>query len=186
MLHAFLQLRLEFNKCEEQINTQGNPDLGHYCILTGSDEGLYFQVLLDLFEKQLYLPSCLVDIGNCLGGQFEIVGQKHIVLAGFRITITDTTQLNGAFLCRQSTGEFDALIAGQPGVCQDRSATDNTGFRIGFKPGNKEYSFLCQLVIPGIIVIAPVDGHHAAFGEFQCATRLNITGLAVSDGDELG
>ena len=28
-----------------------------------------------------------------------------------------------------------------------RPATDNTGFCIGFKTGNKEHSFFCQLVV---------------------------------------
>jgi len=56
-----------------------------------------------------------------------MVSQKNIMLASFRITITDTTQLDGTFLCRLRIGELDGLISGQPFVCQDRSATDNPG-----------------------------------------------------------
>ena len=108
------------------------------------------------------------------------------MLAGFRVSITDTTQWDGTFLCRLSAGELDGLIAGQAFACQDRSATDNSGFGIGLKSSNKEYPFFCQLLVPGVVIIATVDSHHTAFGELQGTTHLNITGLAVSDSDELG
>src|SRR5712692_815703 len=114
-----------------------------------------------------------------------MVGQKNMVLASFRITITDTAQLDRTSRSRLATGELDGLIAGQSFICQDRPATDHTELRIGLKTRDKQYSFLCQLVIPGVVGIAPVDGHHAAFGEFQCTADFNVTGLAFRDGDEL-
>ena len=94
MLHASAQLRLEFHIRQEQINTQCNPDLRHDCILTGADERFDLQILFDPFKNQLDLPSGLVDIGNGPSGQFEIVGQKNIMLATLGISVTDTAQLD--------------------------------------------------------------------------------------------
>ena len=125
MLHAFPELRLEFDKCQEQINTHSAIQT---CVITAfllvqmNDLILIFCFIH--LKKQLHLTFCLVDISNCIGSQFEIVGQKNVVLASFRITITNTTQLDGKFLCRLSTSKLNGLIAGQPFARQDRPATD--------------------------------------------------------------
>ncbi len=89
-MHTFLQLRLELDKRQEQINTQRNPDLRQHCILAGANERFDLQILFDPFKKQFNLPSGLIDVGNSLGSQFEIVGQKNVVLTGLRIPVTDT------------------------------------------------------------------------------------------------
>jgi hypothetical protein len=89
-LHAFVQLRLELDKCQEQVNTQCDPDLSQHCILASTDERFHLQILFDPFKKQLHLPAGLVDIGNSLGSQLEIIGQKNVVSAGLRISVTDT------------------------------------------------------------------------------------------------
>ena len=99
-------------------------------MLAGTNERLDFQVLLYPFEIQIYLPPCLINIRNRLGSQLEVVGQKNIVFAGFRITITGTTQLNGTFLCRLGTDEFDGLVAAQPRARQVRPASDTRDFAL--------------------------------------------------------
>ncbi len=49
---------------------------------------------------------------------------------------------------------------------------------------DKEYSFLGQTVIPSVVVVTPVDGNNATFGERQCAANLDITDLAFGDDGE--
>ncbi len=70
--------------------------MGYDCILAGSNGRFDFQVLLDLFEEQLYLPARIADIGNGSGSKFEIVGQKEVLLACIDIPVTDTAKLNQA------------------------------------------------------------------------------------------
>jgi len=160
--------------------------LCHHGILASAKKGFDFQVLLDPLEEQLHLPACLVDIGNGLGGQFEIVGQKNVVLAGLRIAVANTTQLNGAFFCGLNTSKFDAQITAQAFVFQDRTTTYHTGFCIGPEARDKEYSFLSQAVIPGVVVVTPINNHHAAFGEIPDAPNFDITDLACGDEGEFG
>ena len=78
-MHAFVQFRLELDKCQEQVNTQCDPDLRQHCILAGTDERFHLQILFDPFEKQFDLPPGLVDIGDGFGRQLEIIGQKNVV-----------------------------------------------------------------------------------------------------------
>ena len=67
-------------------------------ILGVADEGLDFQVLLDEAEEDLDLPAFFVDIGDGLGRQLELVGEKDIALAGGGVAASDAAQGNGAFL----------------------------------------------------------------------------------------
>ena len=89
-------------------------------MLTGADEGFDLQVLFDPFEKQFHLSANLVDIGNGLGGQVKVVGQKNVALASLRIAVANTTQRDEIFFYGLYAGEFDGLIAGQAFVFQDR------------------------------------------------------------------
>ena len=61
----------------ENINRDGDPDLSFDCILGGAIKGLDPKMLLDPFEKQLYLPTAAIKIGNRDGRQDKVVGQKH-------------------------------------------------------------------------------------------------------------
>jgi len=40
------------------------------------------------------------------------IGDKHVVLSGFRIPITNTSELNGAILCFGAS-ELDGMVRGQ-------------------------------------------------------------------------
>jgi hypothetical protein len=60
------------------------------------------------------------------------------VLAGRRISVTDAAQLDGTFLCRLHTCEFNGLVTGQTFLCYDRTALDNAGFRFGLQTSDKK------------------------------------------------
>ena len=77
-----------------------------------ADEGFDLQVLLDPTEKNLDLPAFLVDIGDRLGRQFEMVGEKDIASAGGGVKVSDAAQGNGAFL-GLGAGQPDSLVRDQ-------------------------------------------------------------------------
>ena len=62
---------------DQQVSRYGNPYLRLHRVLAGAKEHLDAEVLLDLFEEQLHLPALAVKIGNQLGLQTEVVGQKQ-------------------------------------------------------------------------------------------------------------
>ena len=62
---------------EQQQSNQGCPNLNAQGILAGPNKGLDLEMLLEGFEKDLYLPSVLVDRGDSSSTKFEMVGQKR-------------------------------------------------------------------------------------------------------------
>ena len=62
---------------EQQQGNQGCPNLNSQGILACTDKGFDFEMLLEGFEKDLDLPSVLVDIGDSSSTKFEMVAQKR-------------------------------------------------------------------------------------------------------------
>jgi len=147
LLQAAINLAAELNPGQQQIGTHGDPNLGHDRVFGCANKGFDFQVLLDAFEEQFDLPAGLIDIGNRLGGKMEIIGQKHIVLAGFRVTEADPAQRTRARLCI-GAGDENCLIAGQAFGFDGIAAFNNTVRGITFLPDDKENSFIIQGVKP--------------------------------------
>jgi hypothetical protein len=54
---------LVFDVGEEQVIDQGGPDLDHNGIGRRSQEGFYFEVLLNPFKEQFDIPASLIDLG---------------------------------------------------------------------------------------------------------------------------
>ena len=77
---------------EKQIDRQGGINLDQYSIFRVAYKGFDAQVLFDFSEENLDLPAVFVDIGDGFGHKSEMVGQKLITLATFRVTIADAAQ----------------------------------------------------------------------------------------------
>ena len=50
--------------------------MAHHGVLGVADEGLDLQILLDEAEENLDLPALLVDVGDGLGREFEMLVRK--------------------------------------------------------------------------------------------------------------
>ena len=61
--------------------------MGPHGVFRVADDGLDPQVLLDEAEADLDLPALLVDIGDGLGRQLEMVGEKDRAPAGGGIPV---------------------------------------------------------------------------------------------------
>jgi hypothetical protein len=55
-----------------------------------------------------------IDVGNRLGTEGKIIGEKNIVLADLRITVADAAQTDRAFFSRLDASELDGLVAAEP------------------------------------------------------------------------
>ena len=72
-----VQIQGLLHNSHENINRDGDPDLGLDGIFGGAIKGLDPEMLFDPLEKQLHLPSAAIKIGNRDGRKDEVVGQKH-------------------------------------------------------------------------------------------------------------
>ena len=73
----------------EQVNADGNPDLGLDRVLRGSIEGLNGKILFDPFEKEFHTPTALVKLRNRQGRKGKVVGEEDKAFLGIRIQVTD-------------------------------------------------------------------------------------------------
>jgi len=60
-----------------QIDANGNPDLGPHRIERVAKEMFDHQILLEPFEEQFDLPALLVNGGNSQCGQVQTIAQKN-------------------------------------------------------------------------------------------------------------
>jgi hypothetical protein len=61
---------------EEQVIYQSGPDLDQDGVGRRSQEGFYFEVLLDPFKEQFDVPASFIDLGDGFGRQLEVVGHE--------------------------------------------------------------------------------------------------------------
>ena len=70
------------NDGNQHVSAGSDPDLRLHGVLARTQKSFDAQVLLYPFEEQLHLPSLPIQIGNQLGFQGEIVGEKCNALFG--------------------------------------------------------------------------------------------------------
>lgn len=153
----------EFDPRQQQVDTHSDPELREHGVPGRTDKGFDLEVLLDAFEKQLDLPAGFVDLSDGLGCQRKVVAQKHVVLAGFRITVADTAQRNRANTGFAASDE-NGLVTGQPLGFQDITALSNTVSSIALLSSDKENALVIQAFKPRKIDIGTIHGNNAAGG----------------------
>ena len=99
----------------QKVSDHGDPDLSEHGIGSYA-EGLFdLEVLFDTFEKQFDLPASLVDVRNRSRGEFKVVSEERICLAGFGVDVSDTSQPAGVLSAGIESGENDLVIGSDAG-----------------------------------------------------------------------
>ena len=101
---------------DQQVDRDGDPDLGFHRVFAGSVEGLDAQVLLDPLEEQFDLPAAFVESADGGGGQGELVGEEDKVLASVRVAEADAAQVAGIILAASISVEGNGLISKDAGL----------------------------------------------------------------------
>ena len=106
--------------CDEDVDRDGDPDLGLHCIFGCPEEPLDPQMLLDPFEEQFDLPAAFVERADGRGRQPELVGEEHQRSPRFGVPQADAPQVFGVMLAGVVTIQGDGLIADDTGrtVCR--------------------------------------------------------------------
>src|SRR5208337_3492766 len=141
-----LQLQLLLNDGHEDIDRHGDPDLSFHGVRGSAVETLDAEMLLYPLKEELDLPAALVQRADGECGQQTMVGQKHQVLAGLWIAITDATQLCGVVVGGIEVVERDALIADQAAAAIDRCRVHTPCIHIALGAGDKEAAGLIECV----------------------------------------
>lgn len=96
---------------QQQVDGQGSVTLDEDGVFRVADKALDAQVLLDFAEEYLDAPAFLVDVGDGMCGQAEVISQEFVMLARFRVTIADAAQAQGF----APADHFDDVVGGDPG-----------------------------------------------------------------------
>src|SRR5215472_17118571 len=121
----------------EDIDRHSNPDLALDGVGRGAEEALDTQVLLDPLEEQLDLAPLTVQLADREGGQREMIGQEHQMVA-LGVAIADAAQPLGIAALGVEHDQVDDLIADQPGASIDGARVLPPALEIGFGPDDKE------------------------------------------------
>jgi len=77
---------------DQDVDTHGDPHLGLHRIFGGTEERFDVQVLLHPFEEQFDLPPRLVESGDDMRWQHEVVGNEDQCFLSLRIAESNTTK----------------------------------------------------------------------------------------------
>jgi hypothetical protein len=110
---------------EQQQSNQGCSKLNTQGIFTGTDECFHLEVLLESFEKDLYLPAVFVDGGDGAGSKVEMVSQQDDLLLVFLIPDDNPAEEMWAALFCSGAGQFDKLICEDSRVLRRSSLFNN-------------------------------------------------------------
>ena len=83
------QVTQKLEIAKQEIDDARGIDLGQHRVFRVADEGLDLQVLLDEAEEDLDLPAFFVAVGDGLGRQLEMVGEKDIAPARGGVPVGD-------------------------------------------------------------------------------------------------
>ena len=133
---------------EQQIVTNGYPDLRVNGVLGCSVEGFYMQMLFDPFEEQLNLPTFTVQFRN---GQRifnrEVVGQEVVDLASFKVFIHNESESIRISLDGVVTDKAYGLIGENSGVFVHRHGLNDIVDHVVLCASNKVSAFLMEVLV---------------------------------------
>ena len=144
------------NDGHQGIDAHGDPELSANCVLRASVEGFDAKVLLEPFEKQLYLPALLIQLGDEQRTQTEVIGQEDQTPLLLLIIKTYSAQFVWVILGSIKGGKGDGLIRTEPRGAIHwmgmQPAVGHPGFGSDDEPG----SGLVDKVQSAVIQVAPV------------------------------
>src|SRR3954452_5015665 len=169
---------------DEDVDRDGDPDLGLHRVFGCPEEPFDPEMLLDPLEEQLDLPAAFVERADGRGRQAKLVGEEHQRLARLGVPEADAPQMFGVMPAGIVTIESNGLIADDPNGTVARGGIDPVGIHVRFGTGDKEGAGQMQPMEPDEIDIAAI--HHVDGARFreQQIERVDIVQLAVRDMDE--
>ena len=175
-------LKVMLDDCNEAISDDCNMYLYAHSILRLTPETLDLKMLLDPLEKQLHLPPILVEQGDILCTEEEVV--RVVNEAAMQLwSIVDNSSDNAwVFLLIFLLGKADTLVFEYVvSAVEDTFAIDNLVCRLAFLPDDEEGTKQMDLIEAGEVKVASVK--HIAGKSLVCEPvhRVDIMHLGVGN-----
>ena len=171
---------------DEDVGSDGDPDLGLDGVLGSSVERLDAQVLFDPFEEELDLPAGFVELADGQRGQIELIGQEDQALVDLGIEVANASQRVWVIFGSQWTGQQDRLIALESCGLVDRTGVEAAGPQVAFGPDDEERLRLMQVMQALEVQVSPVHDVEGSWLGDQEIADLHIVDFSVGNLDKSG
>src|SRR6516162_6642156 len=145
-----------FENRHQQVNRNGNGNLGAHGIFAGTVESFDPQMLFDPFEEQLDLPARAVDLRYRQRRQAEVVGQKYQRLTRLGIAIADAANHLGIGALNIETVQNHRLVETQTGAFVHEARIPSSAAEILPRASDKESPVLVDPVQSSKIQVSSV------------------------------
>ena len=122
----------------QDINADGNPDLGLHRIFGVAIEAFDVEVLFDPFEEEFHSPAGTIELRDGERGQFKVVGEEDEFALMFDIVEPHTTEWFRVEQGSAGAGEDDGGITAKSGGMIDGSVVAAEEVEVGFGPCDEE------------------------------------------------
>ena len=175
-------LEVVLDNGNEAVGNDGDMYLYAHCILRFSPESFDLEMLLDPLEEQLHLPPILVEQGNVLRIEIEVVRVVNKAPLEFRGIVDNPSDDSGIFLLILLLGKAYALVF-EDVVSPIKYAfsIDNLIGRFTLLPDDEESPEHVDAIESGEVKIASVK--HIARQRLVCEPvhRVDIMHLGIGD-----
>jgi len=176
----------KLEKPEDQHGNQCCPNLYPDGIRAGSNKGLDLEVLLQMLEEDLNLPTIFVDGRDRAGSELKVVRQEDVDLSCFRVLHLDPSQRVGASLDPLGTSKFDLFIFKHMPVLRNSFVSNDLVQRIVLHAGDKIDSLATPSAPEGIASIASIVNHDGSGGKMELRHDFHISYLPLRDDSKGG
>ena len=180
-------LKVMFDNCNETVGDDCNVYLYAHGIFRLSPETLDLKMLLDPFKEQLHLPSVLVEQGDVLCTEEEVVRVINKAAMQFWSIVNDSSESARVLFLILLLGEADTLVFEHiVSSVENTLAIDNLVSRLAFLPDDEEGSEHMDLIETGEVKVASVK--HIAGKSLVCEPvhRVDVMHLGIGNPVEHG
>ncbi len=189
-MQDFVEASAEFqfflDNGDEHIGTDSDPDLGFHRVLGGSIKRLDSKVLFDPLEKEFYLPTAFVQLGNGQRVEHKVVRQEYESFGRFEIDIADPTKGIGIFLGGLWAIENNGLIASESCGFVDEAVVSTSAIEISLGTNDKESRMEGEDIEAGKIDIATIQNVKRPRFQDQLVEQIDIVNIAFGNADKTG
>ena len=180
-------LEVVLDNGNEAVGNDGDMYLYAHCILRFSPESFDLEMLLDPLEEQLHLPPILVEQGNVLRTEIEVVRVVNEAPLKFRGIVDNPSDDSRVLLLVLLLGEADTLVFEHiVSPIQDALPVDNLVGRLPLLPDDEECPEHVDAIESGEVKVSSVK--HIARQRLVCKPihRVDIVNLGIGNPVEYG
>ena len=189
-MQDFVEASAEFqfflDNGDEHIRTDSDPDLDFHRVLGGSIKRLDSKVLFDPLEKEFYLPTAFVQLGNGQRVEHKVVRQEYESFGRLEIDIADPTKGIGIFLGGLWPIEKNGLIASESCGFLNGAVVSTSAIEISLGANDKESRMEGKDIETGKIDIATIQNIKRPRSQDQLVEEIDIVNVAFGNADKTG